>query len=91
MADSPEVIEAREKKDDREYYANIVETYPTLIEWANDEIRDDKEKVISNDFYLSVCKKGSMIGKTLSIYKLMSMQAGLRYAWKGRKWKKRLE
>ena len=43
MADSPEVIEAREKKDDREYYANIVETYPTLIEWANDEIRDDKE------------------------------------------------
>ncbi len=43
MADSPEVIEAREKTNDKAYFSKIVETNPTLIEWANDEIRDDKE------------------------------------------------
>ena len=43
MADSPEVIEAREKTNDKEYFSKIIEKYPTLIEWANEEIRDDKE------------------------------------------------
>ena len=37
MADSPEVIEAREKTNDREYFSKIVLDNPTLIEWANDE------------------------------------------------------
>ena len=36
MAESQEVIEAREKTNDREYYFNIVETMPLLIEWANE-------------------------------------------------------
>ena len=43
MADSPEIIEAREKANDKEYYANVVKLNPLLIEWANDEIRDCKE------------------------------------------------
>ena len=42
MADSPEVIEARERTNDKEYFSKIIKTNPTLIEWANDEIRDDK-------------------------------------------------
>ena len=47
MADSSEVIEAREKSNDREYYFKIVETMPLLIEWANEEIRADKEIIFS--------------------------------------------
>ena len=43
MPEPREVIEAREKKDDREFFLNRVKEMPLLIEWANDEIRDDKE------------------------------------------------
>ena len=42
MADSPDVIEARERTNDKEYFSKIIKTNPTIIEWANDEIRDDK-------------------------------------------------
>ena len=38
MADSPEVIEAREKTNDRAYFLENVKKIPNLIEWANDEI-----------------------------------------------------
>lgn len=47
MADSPEVIEAKEKTNDREFYLERVKEIPTLIEWANDEIRDDKEVIMN--------------------------------------------
>ena len=43
MPEPKEVIEARENTNDRAYFEKIVETMPLLIEWANDEIRDDKE------------------------------------------------
>ena len=46
MADSPEVIEAREKRDDRDFFLSRVEEMPNLIEWANDQIRDDKEVIM---------------------------------------------
>ena len=47
MADSVEVIEAKEKMNDKDFYFEIVKTMPTLIEWANDEIRDDKEIILN--------------------------------------------
>ena len=46
MADSPEVIEARENKNNRDYFKNIVKKNPLLIEWASDEIRDDKDIIL---------------------------------------------
>ncbi len=46
MADSPEVIEARERTNDKEYFSKIIKTNPTLIEWANEEIRDDKDIIL---------------------------------------------
>lgn len=46
MADSKEVIEAKEKTNDREYYLEVVKKNPMLIEWANDEIRNDKEVIM---------------------------------------------
>ena len=46
MADSSEVIEAKENKDNRDFFYKIVEKTPTLIEWANDEIRNDKEIIL---------------------------------------------
>lgn len=47
MADSIEVIEAKEKTNDREFYFERVKQMPTLIEWANEEIRDDKEVIMN--------------------------------------------
>ena len=47
MADTPEVIEVKEKTDDKKYYEEIVKTNPVLIEWANDEIRDNKEIILN--------------------------------------------
>ena len=35
-------IEAREKTADREFFAEKVKAMPLLLEWANLEIRDDK-------------------------------------------------
>ena len=43
MPEPREVIEARENMDNRAYFEKIVKEMPLLIEWANDEIRDDKE------------------------------------------------
>ena len=51
MADSPEVIEAREKTNDKEFFRERVKTMPLLIEWANEEIRDDK------NIMLEACRK----------------------------------
>lgn len=47
MADSLEVIEARERTNDREFFFERVKEIPTLIEWANDEIRDDKDVIMN--------------------------------------------
>ena len=47
MADSPEVIEAKEKTNDREFFLNRVKEIPSLIEWANEEIRDDKDVIMN--------------------------------------------
>ena len=47
MADSAEVIEAKQKTNDREFYLERVKTMPLLIEWANDSIRDDKEVLLT--------------------------------------------
>ena len=44
MADSVEVVEAKQKTNDRDFYLERVKTMPLLIEWANDKIRDDKDK-----------------------------------------------
>ena len=50
MAEDIAVIEAREKTNDKEYFKAVVETNPLLIEWANEEIRDDKEIILFQDF-----------------------------------------
>ena len=47
MADSPEIIEAREKTNDRGYFLEVVKEIPSLIEWANDDIRADKEVIMN--------------------------------------------
>ena len=41
-----EVIEARNKTNDKEFFRETVKTMPLLIEWANEEIRDDKNILI---------------------------------------------
>jgi hypothetical protein len=47
MPEPKEVIEAREKINDREFFLERVKTMPLLIEWANDEIRNDKEILLT--------------------------------------------
>ena len=47
MPIAKEVLEAQEKKDDLEFFKERVKTMPLLIEWANDEIRNNKEVVLS--------------------------------------------
>ena len=42
MPDSVEVVEAKRNKDNREFFVEVVKKNPLLIEWANDEIRNDK-------------------------------------------------
>ena len=60
MADSPEVIEAKEKTNDREFFLNRVKEIPSLIEWANEEIRDDKDVIMnaleSRWWSIRICK-----------------------------------
>ena len=60
MADSPEVIEARERTNDKEYFSKVIKTNPTLIEWANEEIRDDKDIILEGCrnwwWNLRICK-----------------------------------
>ena len=47
MPEPLEVIEARQKTNDREFFLERVKTMPLLIEWANDEIRDRKEVLLT--------------------------------------------
>jgi hypothetical protein len=47
MPEPKEVIEAREKTNDRAFFLERVRTMPLLIEWANDEIRNDKEILLT--------------------------------------------
>ena len=42
-----EVIEAQEKSNDLEFFKERVKTMPLLIEWASDEIRDNKEVLLT--------------------------------------------
>ena len=39
MAESREIIEAREKTDDKDFFAEIVKTMPLLIEWQMMRLR----------------------------------------------------
>ena len=43
-----QIIEAREKTNDKEYFRTIVETNPLLIEWANEDIRNKRNKKNKN-------------------------------------------
>ena len=42
MAEDIEVLEARKNKDNLEYFSNIVMQNGMLIEWANEDIRNNK-------------------------------------------------
>ena len=64
MAESIEVIEAREKKDDKIFFVERVKTMPLLIEWANDEIGEVEKftplvdpKIIMSPRVAFFCKK----------------------------------
>ena len=47
MPIAPEVLEAQSKSDDLEFFKERVKTMPLLIEWANTDIQNNKEVLMS--------------------------------------------
>ena len=47
MPIAKEVLEAQARTNDLEFFKERVKTMPLLIEWANDEIRNNKEVLLT--------------------------------------------
>ena len=47
MPIAPEILEAQSKSNDLEFFKERVQTMPLLIEWANEDIQNDKDILLA--------------------------------------------